>query len=237
MKRLQYRILLTLVVFGAMFALVQLAYAEVAVLHNVKTTGECYIREPGQVNFSLPISGNNLSVNTIVTVKSDVSHSMATCSTVLLGSHTLILFPGSTVRLLAEGIYPLAGRFELNTASSSESLQINTRKFSAAYNFGNLLVEVTPDSGTYAALRNKGDVWFKDSARKIFQLQPGQQLLFPLFGETIEQDRLSGFWTASPTSFAAVRPRTIFPQKSMPEEEDSIASFSVKLEDQARSDN
>lgn len=208
MKKLQFRILLALFFWGSLFSGIQRAYAETAILHNVTVTGECYVREPGLVNFSLPTTGNYLSVDTIVTVKPSVSNSVATGSTILLGSHTLILFPGSTVRILANGIYPLAGRFELNTKSASEALQINTRKFSAAYNEGNFLIEVTPDNGTYAALRNKGEVWFKDSARRIFQLQPGQQLYFPLFGETQQQERLSGFWAASPASFASVRART-----------------------------
>jgi hypothetical protein len=82
-----------------------------------------------------------------------------------------------------------------------------SRAYELYYNSGRLLLEVTPDDGTFIALRNKGDAFVKALNRQIFDLAAGQEVYFPLFGEAKLKKRLSGFWSDPPTGFSAARRR------------------------------
>lgn len=174
--------------------------------YRVELPENVYLRVPGQTEFSLYKSGDTICPNSLITVKPLAKDSLATDAAILIGSHSLTLLPGSTLRILADGIYPLLGRFEINSETASEPLMIVSRRFTGGYGSGKLLIEATPDNGVFVAMRNKGDAWFKDSYRKIFQLQAGQQLHFPLFGETLQKEGLDGFWAFQPAGFGLLRP-------------------------------
>lgn len=172
-------------------------------LSGVELRGFFFVRLPGQHDF-IAQNYDYLPANTMVLVKPDTKNPMASGSVLIVGSHSIILYPGATLRLLADAVYPISGRFAISAAENAEPLRILTKNFIAEYISGNLLLEITPDNGTYVVMRDKGNAWLKDAGRKIFQLQPGQELFFPLFGATVEQ-RLSSFWSEPPTSFGAAR--------------------------------
>jgi len=163
-----------------------------------------YLRSPGLVGFRLFADGQPIEAGSIVTVKSSFSVPLATETKILCGSHTISFFPGATVKILADALQPLAGRIEIISEASLEPLAIRTARFSGEISDGHLLLEVTPDNGTYVAMRSSGAAWFKDRSRKIFELENGHELHFPLFGPAVEMPVLSGFWSDNPSSFSSV---------------------------------
>lgn len=164
-----------------------------------------YLRSPGSVGFRLPEDGQPVESGSILTVKSSFTSPLATETKIICGSHTISFFPGATVKILADGLQPLSGRIEILSEAALEPLAIRTAKFSGEISDGHLLLEVTPDNGTYVAMRSSGTAWFKDRSRKIFELENGHELHFPLFGPAIEMPVFSGFWSDNPSSFSSVR--------------------------------
>lgn len=194
---------------------------------KIELTPGFYYRSPGSVGFKLCDDNQVLESGSILTVKSSFISPLATETKILCGSHTISFFPGATAKILADGLQPLSGRIEIVSEKALEPLVIHTARFSGEINDGHLLLEVTPDSGTFIAMRNRGQAWFKDRSRKIFELESGHELHFPLFGPTVEMPILSGFWADQPSSFSAARKKIAgrsFPDGLHADETSEIAS-------------
>jgi len=189
-----------------------------------------YLRTPGSVAFRLIDATQTIEPGSILTVKSFFSSPLATETRAVCGSHTISFFPGATVKILKDCLQPLSGRIEITSEAATEPLEIRTAKFSGEISDGRLLLEVTPDNGIFVAMRNRGQAWFKDRSRKIFELENGHELHFPLFGPTVEMPVVSGFWSDQPSSFSSAHKKTtdraaFFGQKSV--EMSEIASDTV----------
>lgn len=205
--------LIFLVVFALQaFVLVPLECAASGFASQLRCFGDFYLRQPSGVRFTLLNPETRLSENSILTVPASAENPLASDSYLMLGSHTLVCYPGTTIKILSDSITPVLGRLEIISKGSSEPLRIQAKKYSGEILDGNLLVEVTPDSGTFVAMRGKGDAWFKDLSRQIFALNSGSQLHFPLFGPTREES-IGSFWSEPPSSFSSAR-RKITPLKS-----------------------
>jgi len=219
---------------GAAFVLLNLLHAfnlQASSLQDclVLTPG-FYVRDPGAVAFRLINATQTIEPDSILTVKSFFSSPLATETRAVCGSHTISFFPGATVKILKDSLQPLSGRIEITSEAATEPLAIRTARFSGEIFDGRLLLEVTPDNGVFVAMRNRGQAWFKDRSRKIFELENGHELHFPLFGPTVEMPVISGFWSDQPSSFSAARKKSAdrvisFDQKSG--EASEIASDTV----------
>lgn len=178
----------------------------IAVNHFMpKVEGKFFARFPGQKKYVIASESTLLADGTILLVRPDVQQPMASASHLIIGSHSLTLFPGSSVRLARGGLYPLSGRFEINTDQASTPILIYGKKFYLQYQSGHLMLEVTPDSGTYLVMLSKGQAFVKDLDRQIVELETDQEIYFPLFGAMKKNRHLSSFWKIAPTGFAAAR--------------------------------
>ena len=180
----------------------------------------------GTAFIPIPPDGKTPPAGSLLTVRSSFENPVATNSELLVGSHTVTFYPGATVRLLENGLYPISGRLTIMSQPASEPLNLLAQRFSGAILSGNLLIEVTPDEGTYIAMKKKGSAWFKDRARKIFELKNTGQLHFPLFGETVDQPELSGLWSLPPSSFAQLHHDSETSKAVEPDPETELASAS-----------
>lgn len=194
-KKIAEKIVLLLLVFAT----------SVAIAQNCRVTGGVFIRCPGQKSFVLASDSTLLPVDAIALARPDTRQPLASSAQIIVGSHSIILFPGASLRCLENGFYHLSGRIEIDTENAAVPLVFQSRKFFLRYLSGNLLLEVTPDSGTYVALRNKGDAFIKDENRRIVELEADQEIFFPLFGPLKKNNRLSSFWNIPPTGFASAR--------------------------------
>lgn len=187
-------------------ALVFLAKTLLAASPTPSFAGPCYFRLPGFRSFVMQNDFSEVPDGTLAVVRPDVQNPMATETKLLVGSYTVIMLPGASLKVLAKGFVPLAGRFVF-AGEGDEPLLFRTRAFELYYRGGNLFLEITPDQGTFIALRNKGDVFVKGLNRDIYDLEPGQEVHFPLFGAAKLKKRLSGFWSDPPTGFSSARRR------------------------------
>ncbi len=167
--------------------------------------GNFFARFPGEKKFVVATESASLTEGTIIIVRPDVKQPLASGSHLIIGSHTVTLFPGSSARLTRGGLYPLSGRLEINTELPSSPIFIHGKKFFLQYQNGHLMLEVTPDSGTYLVMRNKGQAFVKDLDRQIVELETDQEIYFPIFGAMKKNSRQSSFWNLAPTGFSAAR--------------------------------
>ncbi len=192
--------LLAVIIFSAG----KLRSAETTVSANFD--GSFYFRLPGFRSFVLQHDFKGLPSGSLAAVRPDVQNPLATDSKMLIGSYSVTMLPGASLKLSDRGFIPLAGRFII-AGEGDEPLVFISRAYELYYKSGRLLLEVTPDDGTFIALRNKGDVFVKSLNRSIYDLEAGQEVHFPLFGEAKLKKRLSGFWSDPPTGFSAARRR------------------------------
>ncbi|HNX75699.1 MAG TPA: hypothetical protein PKM56_08330 [Candidatus Rifleibacterium sp.] len=201
--------------------------SEESFLERVRLKGMFFCRPASGTSFApiLP-EGKMPPAGSLLTVRFSAENPVATTSELLIGSHTVTFYPGAAVRLLENGLYPISGRLAIVSQPASEPLNLLAPRFSGAILSGTLFIEVTPDEGTYIAMKRKGSAWFKDRARKVFELKNTGQLHFPLFGETVDQPELSGFWSLPPSSFALLRHDSEAAKASEPPPETEIATSS-----------
>lgn len=186
----------------------------------VSFSGPCYFRLPGFHSFVFQDGADSVPEGTLVTVRPDVQNPVASESRLMVGSYTVTLLPGATFKAMRRGFVPLSGRF-LFDGEGNEALIFTTRSFELHYKRGRLLLEITPDDGTFIALRNKGDVFVKALNRHIYDLAAGNELHFPLFGAAKLKKRLSGFWDDPPTGFSSARRRPELASSSDDEDDDA----------------
>ncbi len=141
---------------------------------------------------------DNIPNNSIVMIPDTRN---ASPSTLIFETHSIKVFPGAVFKIVGKILQPLSGRFEFNTDVASGSLSIYTERCNIGYRKGNFLIEATPDNGVFFALKNNGDVWLKDSYRKVYEMVSSQQIHIPVFGETVVKNRLEGFWYDEPAGF------------------------------------
>lgn len=214
------------VVFGI---LANMVIAAEKPAESIFFSGPFYFRLPGYRNFVLQSDCPAVPVNTLVAVRPDVNNPMASSSQLLIGSYTVRMLPGASMKMADRGIVPLSGRF-LFSGEGSEPLVFISRYYELRYRRGSLLIEVTPDSGTYIALRGKGDVFVKAFDRRIYDLKANQELFFPLFGSARLSKRLSGFWSDPPTGFAAARISSKSSQAEDEKDDEDLKANNEKLE-------
>ncbi|PKL42754.1 MAG: hypothetical protein CVV41_12025 [Candidatus Riflebacteria bacterium HGW-Riflebacteria-1] len=196
-------------------------------------TGPCYFRLPGFHSFVFQNGADSVPEGTLVTVRPDVQNPVASKSCLIVGSYTVTLFPGATFKAMRRAFIPLSGRFMFD-GEGAETLIFTTRAFELHYRSGRLLLEITPDDGTFIALRNKGDVFVKAINRRIYDLEAGHELHFPLFGAAKLKKRLSGFWEDPPTGFSAARRR---PEPASSSDDDDEDEGEDEDEDEKDDDN
>lgn len=199
---------------------------------SVSFVGPCYFRLPGFRSFVLQYDYAGAPLDTLAAVRPDVQNPLATDSKMLVGSYTVTMLPGASLKLSARGFVPLAGRFVI-AGEGDKPLVFVSRFYELYYRSGLLLLEVTPDDGTYIVLRNKGDVFVKGLNRSIFDLAAGQEVHFPLFGQARLKNRMSGFWNDPPTGFSAARRRPDSTSMSEKDAEDSEEAESDENDESA----
>ena len=171
---------------------------------SISFAGPCYFRLPGFRSFVLQHDFSEVPVDTLVTVRPDVNNPLATDSRLLVGSYTVTMLPGAVLKISARGFVPLTGRFVF-AGEGDRAIVFASRAYELYYKSGRLLLEVTPDDGTFIVLRGKGDAFVKGLNRRIYDLEAGQEIHFPLFGEAKLRNRPGGFWNDPPTGFSSAR--------------------------------
>jgi len=202
--RQQGCLLALFLIAGIIFTAGVLCSSEKTVSANF--VGPFYFRLPGFRSFVLQQNFSGVPSGSLATVRPDVQNPLATDSKMLIGSYTVTMLPGASIKISDRGFVPLAGRFIIS-GEGDEPLMFISRAYELHYKSGRLLLEVTPDDGTFIALRNKGDAFVKSLNRSIYDLEAGQEIHFPLFGEARLKKRISGFWSDPPTGFSAARRR------------------------------
>jgi len=153
---------------------------------------------------------------------------LATDTFIAAGSSTMILFPGAMVKYDKFGFRPLTGRIQLVGTDLSDKFIIAARKFMLHLDRGNISIEVTPDNGTYIAVRGESEGIIKTFERKVIELANGMEVHFPLFAPEKISKRISSFWTKPPTAFSSVRLFDVDPQVASVDE---LASVSEEIDD------
>lgn len=155
---------------------------------------------------------------------------LATDTFIVAGSSTLILFPGAVIKYDKHGFKPVNGRIQLVGSDLRDKFFIADRKFELYLEKGNIAIEVTPDSGTYIAVRDKSEGIVKTFERKIIELANGMEIHFPLFAAETVRKRISSFWEKPPAAFSSVR---LFDMDSQTVSADQSASASEDIDDDA----
>lgn len=205
------------IMFFLSFFFIPAELAAAKAIEGVVFSGPCYFRLPGYHSFVLQDGIDSVLKGTLITVRPDVNSPTATESKLLQASYTVTLLPGASLKVTQRGFVPLTGRF-IFAGEGEEAMIFVTRSFELHYRKGRLLLEITPDEGTFMALRNKGNVFVKALNRQVYDLEPGHEVHFPLFKPAKLKKRLSGFWDDPPTGFSSARRRSDL--ASMPESED-----------------
>jgi hypothetical protein len=177
-------------------------------LHDVLVEGNIFLRMPGALEYDWFPSDTKIPEYTLGYVMPDTSNPLATDSYIVLGHHKVYVYPSATFRLSKCGIIPLSGRFEFvteETAQDPKPITIETRKSRGEYTYGNLLIEVTPDSGIFIAMRGVGQAWFKDHFLQTHILQENNEIYYPLYGKTSVAKRLGTLWQKPPQSFGNLK--------------------------------
>lgn len=141
----------------------------------------------------------------IYAVRHDLYFPLATDTCIYSASSTMTLFPGSVIRFDQSGFMPLTGRIHLSGNDFGDKFAVRNRKFELLIERGNVFLEVTPDDGTFIAVRGETTGIIKTFERKIIELENGSEIHFPLFGKEKISKRLSSFWNSPPSSFSALR--------------------------------
>lgn len=176
-------------------------------LEHAQIEGNIFLRMPGALEYDWFPSETKIPEHTLGYVMPDASNPLATDSYILLGSHKILVYPSATFRLTKKGIIALSGRFEFITEEEDKSrpIVIETRKCQGEYCFGNLLMEVTPDSGIFIAMRGVGQAWFKDHFLQTHILKDNQEIYHPLYGRTTATKRIGTLWQKPPQSFGNLK--------------------------------
>ncbi len=193
-----------------LFQLTQVAYSQYEImqqsnewvpLNDVTIEGNIFLRMPGALEYDWFPSNTKIPEHTLGYVAPDSNNPLATDSYITIGSHSIIVYPSATFRLAKTGIIPLSGRFEFNSQEGKQFITINTRKAVGEYRSGNLLIEVTPESGIFIAMRGKGDAWFKDNFLTIHEFKNDAEICCPPYAKTIVSRRVSSIWNNPPQTF------------------------------------
>lgn len=175
-------------------------------LENVVVKGNVLARKPFGVYYDHIPENVKIPENSVILAIPDKQNPLATDSAIIIGSHTITLFPAASLRLTKEGIVPLTGRINLNTQEeNSPPLFIDTRKCHGEYYYGNLFIEMDPEDNIFIAMQNTGKAWFKDTSLTLFELNDSYELLFPLYGLATSKRKLSTFWNSPPKTFGNLK--------------------------------
>jgi hypothetical protein len=164
---------------------------------EIKPFGNLFYRPQGRSEFKKIDKSFELNGETLLTVPPELKMPLASDSGFLIGSCSVVLFPGSVLKLNDKTFFPLQGRIKLSSSHAQEIL-IKGLKFSCGYLEGDLLVEVTPEQTAWLLLLKKGQVWLKDFARKVVNFEPSTEVEIPRFGPTRVRQRPSARWGLSP---------------------------------------
>lgn len=202
-KKLQLIKLFVLVVFLCFFAILCEGSRD-GIAETARFEGICYIRLPGFRNYILQENISNPPEGSFITIKPSVESPIATQSVMLIGSYSMIMYPGAVLRINEKSSTPITGRFVIS-GRGEEPFILISRYFELQFFDGEVMIEVTPDNGTYIAMPKKGDAFVKDLYRNVYDLKSRNELYFPLFGESKLSKRLSSFWQDAPTAFSVIR--------------------------------
>ncbi|MDD3001299.1 MAG: hypothetical protein PHF29_06060 [Candidatus Riflebacteria bacterium] len=184
----------------------KLDYKNFNLLENVTVKGNVLVRTPFSVYYEWLPEDAKIPENSVIQVIPDAQNPLASDSAVVIGSHTITLFPAASLRLTKEGITPLTGRINLNTQEENfPPVVINTRKCHGEYYYGNLFIEMDPEDNIFIAMQDNGKAWFKDNSLTVYELNDSFELLFPLYGATTSKRRVSSFWKESPKTFGNLK--------------------------------
>lgn len=170
---------------------------------NIELTGKIELRFPSSDSFEVATDSITLPVNTLLRVCADYHKPLATDSKILVGSLTIVLFPGCLLKKNDEGYKILTGRIKILAQSElPKNLIFKSDKFVCEFAKGELLLEKTALGEWYVVLLDKGIVWVKDFARRMYKLKPRSEIFFPEFGVPDVKKRISARWKTAPEGFA-----------------------------------
>lgn len=160
--------------------------------------GNLYLRKQIGQAFEKVAAGQILETG-IISAPPDTLFPLATGSSLQIGSCSVILYPGTTLRIEEKGMRLLGGRIKVsNDNAAAEPLRFISAKFHAELYHGEYLLEVSPDGDNWLAMMKKGEGWMKDRSRRVVEFQPGTEIQVPLFSETLVKERLSPRWEQPP---------------------------------------
>ena len=174
---------------------------------NCNASGSLFLQTPDSKGF-FPLTEESMAEPLafgIYAVRNDINFPLATDTFFFSASSTMTLFPGAVIKFDKYGFKPLAGRIQISGDDLRDRFIVRNRKFELLIEKGNVLIEVTPDEGTFIAVRDETSGIVKTFDRKIIELENASEIHFPLFGREKVSRRLSSFWESAPSSFSALR--------------------------------
>lgn len=164
----------------------------------ISCLGNLYLRPQNGQAFEKVAPGQTLAAG-IISAPPDTLFPLATGSSLQIGSFSVILYPGATLRIEEKGMRLLGGRIKVSNENvAAESLRFIAAKYHAELYHGEYLLEVSPDGDHWLAALKKGEGWVKDRSRRLVEFQPGTEVQVPLFSETLVKERLSPRWEQPP---------------------------------------
>ena len=205
---------------------------------NIELTGKIEVRFPSSDSFEVATASITLPVNTLLRVCSDYHKPLATDSKILVGSLTIVLFPGCLLKKNDEGYKILTGRIKILSQSElPKNLIFKSDKFVCEFAKGELLLEKTAQGEWYVVLLDKGIVWVKDFARRMYKLKPRSEIFFPEFGVPDVKKRISSRWKTAPEGFAHREIEQESKKKNKEDEEDSEKLLSASETDDSNAES
>lgn len=202
-----------------------LAAFPVARAEDVIVTGKVFGKEPaGRVFARMPGTFSVKDFSGIISVPPDSLFPLATDSMIILGSHTITLYPGAMVKILSGTFQPVLGRIAItNENLKSDPLVFCGERFSGQFHTGRLLIEITPEKTAWFAMEKKGTAWIKDFERRIVEFQPGTELEVPPFSPGKTNERLSSRWSNPPAVSVIRNVNAVFSNKVLKNSDDATA--------------
>lgn len=173
---------------------------------KLELIGDVSIRRANKVDF-VRVVDNFIDCSNGLILKASPSfkHKLASNTKVLIGSHTITMFPGALLKIGKSGIIPMLGRFDIrNTNENTPSILFTTTKFSCEFCHGKIIIEMCPNGDSHIACPKQVKAWIKEKNRKINVLEAGTEMFFPAFGLSKSQSIISARWSQSPAGYANI---------------------------------
>lgn len=212
------------------------SYSAALAQNNIVASGSFFFKPLKMHRFEALASESILLGPGTISVLPDTIFPLATSSRLIIGSTSIVLYPGAVMKIDAGLFQPLAGRFFINNENeASDHVSFGNQRFLARFYTGEYLLEITPRNTVWIAMRKSGEGWVKDFERRIVEFQPGTEVEIPPFSSTVVKEIISSRWEKAPEG-AVVRDVAAVFSKTLPEDESAsetakIASDTENVED------